>query len=191
VDVAVSTSVVQLCLKLTESELKSLLARMAEWRDFNKTKNDDMIEGDNDETDDESWRQYSRGVTYFNLVSLLGSRLKSIFLPSMALIWPSAITALLVLSQKTESFFSASFHTGPTLGLEDKKSSKKRKSLDNGHQTMELKEINERKTLSELILRSQFVLSSVKTSCVYDSEGKRCYYHRVSVEPKYYVPTYI
>jgi BP28CT (NUC211) domain len=81
VDIAATDAVVQLCLKLTESELKALLARMAEWRDFERL--NASSESDLAPHSDGSWQKHSRGVSFYHLISQLSARLKSIFLPSM------------------------------------------------------------------------------------------------------------
>jgi BP28CT (NUC211) domain len=81
VDIAATDAVVQLCLKLTESELKALLARMAEWRDFERL--NASSESDVAPHSDGSWQKHSRGVSFYHLISQLSARLKSIFLPSM------------------------------------------------------------------------------------------------------------
>lgn len=80
-DVAACSAVAQLCFKLTESELKILLANMAEWRDFERiassADNEEVYEADG------TWQKYSRGVTYYRLISQLATKLRSIFIPSM------------------------------------------------------------------------------------------------------------
>ena len=83
---SVSESVVQLCLKLTESELKSLLSKMAEWRDFDKNSNSVNIQSTEVSTKSKEiivWQKFSKGVCFYNLISSLASKLRSIFLPSM------------------------------------------------------------------------------------------------------------
>ena len=76
-----SDAVVQLCLKLTENELKALLARMAEWRDFERLST--SSEGDVSPEDVGIWQRHSRGVSFYHLIAQLSGRLRSIFLPSM------------------------------------------------------------------------------------------------------------
>ena len=76
----------QLCLKLTESELKSLLSKMAEWRDYDKSSN--SVNNQNMELSTKNkeiivWQKFSKGVCFYNLISSLASKLRSIFLPSM------------------------------------------------------------------------------------------------------------
>ena len=92
---AVSNSVVQLCLKFTESELKTFLSKLSEWRDYeiNQKNKENLIMdlGSDLESKSQSqnnnvgieWRKYSKGVCFYNLISSLAGRLKSIFLPSM------------------------------------------------------------------------------------------------------------
>ena len=76
-----SDAVVQLCLKLTENELKALLARMAEWRDFERLST--SSEGDVSPEEVGAWQRHSRGVSFYHLIAQLSGRLRSIFLPSM------------------------------------------------------------------------------------------------------------
>ena len=127
VDTAVSEAVVHFCLKLTENELRGFLARLAEWRD--QRVHSDMTNNDNDDADgnqqgsgssatlfspstnqvDESkasraWRKYARGVSYYALIAALSSKLRSIFTPSMGLIWPNAAQVLTLLATKTTEF---------------------------------------------------------------------------------------
>ena len=129
VDTAVSEAVVHFCLKLTENELRGFLARLAEWRD--QRVHSDTANNDNDDADgnqqgsgngsaatlfspstnqiDESkasraWRKYARGVSYYALIAALSSKLRSIFTPSMGLIWPNAAQVLTLLSTKTTEF---------------------------------------------------------------------------------------
>lgn len=81
VDIAACSAVAQLCFKLTENELKILLANMAEWRDFERI----ASSADSEEIHEVegTWQKYSRGVTYYRLISQLATKLRSIFLPSM------------------------------------------------------------------------------------------------------------
>jgi hypothetical protein len=160
VDYSVSDAVVQLCLKLTESELKSLLSKMAEWRDIDVES--DKNGNNKNENDDKLWKKYSRGVSYYSLVSLLASRLRSIFLPSMALIWTNAVNSLENMIIETEKYASLNNSSIENSG----KKLKKRKNIegDEGNNAG-------RNVLSELVFRSEFILESVKTSCVYDTDG--------------------
>ena len=124
VDTAVSEAVVHFCLKLTENELRGFLARLAEWRDqrvHSDAANNDE-DGKEQGTDsaatlfspstnqvDESkasraWRKYSRGVSYYALIAALSSKLRSIFTPSMGLIWPNAAQVLTLLATKSAEF---------------------------------------------------------------------------------------
>ena len=54
---------------------------MAEWRDFERiassADSEEVYEADG------TWQKYSRGVTYYRLISQLATKLRSIFLPSM------------------------------------------------------------------------------------------------------------
>ena len=54
---------------------------MAEWRDFERI----ASSADSEEIHEVegTWQKYSRGVTYYRLISQLATKLRSIFLPSM------------------------------------------------------------------------------------------------------------
>ena len=82
VDEAVASALLQLCLKLTETELRHLLLRLIEWRDVPLS------------ITDESWRTHSRSVSFYSLILELVSTLKGIFLPSISLVWSHAATTL-------------------------------------------------------------------------------------------------
>jgi hypothetical protein len=128
---------------------------MAEWRDLE-------VDKDTNENDDNLWKKYSRGVSYYSLVSLLGSRLRSIFLPSMALIWTNAVNSLESMIIETEKYTLMNNTSIENSG----KKLKKRKNLDD----IQGGGLG-RNVLSELVFRSEFILESVKTSCIYDTDG--------------------
>lgn len=115
-EIAVS-AVVELSLKFTEMELKSFLTRLFDWKDcqFNSNKLIDASEGVelNDKINNiKDWRAYSRGVTFYHLISGLANKLQHIFLPSMSILWTSCSEMIKELSSfiATSSDIVTSLH---------------------------------------------------------------------------------
>jgi len=86
------SAVIVMCLKLTESELKTFLAKLGEWRDSQL-----VTEG-----------FASRGVVFYQLLNALASKLRSIFVPSIAPYWQHAVDTLKHFAQITKSASSSS-----------------------------------------------------------------------------------
>ena len=182
VDSAAADAVVELCLKLTETELRSFLTRLAEWRDvrFKPKKNADGSSGDNN-SGEVDWRRYSRSVSYFSLTDALMSKLKSLFIPIMGVLWSSAVELL-------NSFASHAAKLGnkkvaaATVTDDDsdddsaaknkKNKSKKRKHADAAAEDGTAAEsVQQRQLMAELELLSGYILSSVRECCQQDTHG--------------------
>ena len=210
VDAAAADAVVHFSLKLTESELRSFLARLAEWRDTKAPGGEDGDDGDDGaggalfapRSEDESkaarsWRKHARGVTYFALISALAARLRSIFTPSMGLIWPHAAAAFAAVAEKTAEFSathggflaaeraSLSGHghghgqEAAAPGSSGKKGKKRRLSEVSGVEDggaergdkATRKALHARRALRELSLRAEHALACVQSACVHDADG--------------------
>jgi hypothetical protein len=211
VDAAAADAVVHFSLKLTESELRSFLARLAEWRDTKAPGGEDGDDGDDGaggaggalfapRSEDESkaarsWRKHARGVTYFALISALAARLRSIFTPSMGLIWPHAAAAFAAVAEKTAEFSathggflaaeraSLSGHghaqEAAAPGSSGKKGKKRRLSEVSGVEDggaergdkATRKALHARRALRELSLRAEHTLACVQSACVHDADG--------------------
>jgi hypothetical protein len=173
VDDAVAESVVRLCLKLTETELKGFLARLAEWRDIDTSEMAVVSTvGNSDSGGAGSWRVHSRGVSYFKLVSALSAKLRSIFVPSMGLIWQTAADSLAELS-KAVATAVASTGSGSGLQLMASSSKKgKKRALElaasNSGSSSSSEMTDSSRGLAELVQKATGVLDSVKTCCIYD-----------------------
>lgn len=165
VDAAVSDAVVELCLKLTESELKSFLTKLAEWRDVKfKVKVTSSGEVDSQQ----EWRRYARAVSYFSLADALMGKLKSLFIPIMGVMWASAIDYLNTFAAQA----AKTLKTAETSDL-DNLIDKRGKS---GKRTVEQRELDETSSMQsgllvELELLSRYVLSSVRECCVQDDSS--------------------
>lgn len=79
----------------------------------------------------------------------------------MGLIWTNAVLSLKSLIQETEKYFSTNTNLTEFVG----KKSKKRKIEDSENS------LAGQNVVSELVLRSEFILESVKMSCMYDTDG--------------------
>ena len=210
-DAAAADAVVHFSLKLTESELRSFLARLAEWRDAKVAADADGDDGNGEgggdggalfapRSEDESkaaraWRKHARGVTYFTLIGALAARLRSIFTPSMGLIWPHAADALAALAEKTGEFSAAhggflaaerasmsgqGAAAGAGAATGSGKKDKKRKlsevggTEDGGAERGDKatrKALHARRALHEQALRATHALACVRSACVHDADG--------------------
>ena len=75
-------TVVVLCLKLTETEMKQLLGRLGEWRD------------DMDQPQSVQGGTRLRSVAFYQLLAALGSKLKAIFVPCGGPFWSHGLALL-------------------------------------------------------------------------------------------------
>jgi U3 small nucleolar RNA-associated protein 10 len=155
VDHAVGGAIVELCLKMTETELKSFLLRLAEWRDVVFT---------TEAADD--WRSRARSVSYYSLVDCLIGKLKTLFIPFMGHLWEHAAEQLKLFEALVMRRTAKSNEVDD--GTTKKKKSKKRSlaegtSVDPSSSSDQL--LVEMKVL---VLR---ILNSVTQCCTQDSSG--------------------
>ena len=139
----VSDAVVKLCLKLTESELKAMLARLAEWRDSTNLEDASSAKI--------SLANLSRGVAYFRLLATLGDKLKALFCSSLSPYWQHIIDCLKALAA----------HEGEG----DNRSSKKGKKRKLGEDTKKDDAYGR-----ELLALCQQSLETVRVCCTHDAE---------------------
>jgi hypothetical protein len=154
VDHAVGGAIVELCLKLTETELKSFLLRLAEWRD---------VVFSTEAVDD--WRSRARSVSYYSLVDCLIGKLKTLFIPFMGHLWEHAAEQL--------KFFEALVlrRTAKSNAVDDgttKKKKSKKRSLAEGTSVDPSSSNQLLVEMKVLVLR---ILSSVTQCCAQDSSG--------------------
>ena len=83
IDEQLCNSVVELCLKFTEFELKGFLNQLYEWKDVE-------IES----TATNQYAKYSRSVTYYNLLVTIGNKLRSVATQTLGLFWKRAADTL-------------------------------------------------------------------------------------------------
>ena len=163
VDKAISDAIIEFCLKLTETELRNFILRLAEWRDMSDITSSIVIAANNnDDKQDEKWRMHSRAVTFYTVIESLNERLKSIFVPCMSIVWSNSV-------EKLNHFISL----GSTSTLDvpkelNKKKNKKRNSgefLDDSNRDDLVSEFK------ELCYLSGHILNGVKDCCLNDKEG--------------------
>jgi len=157
VDEAVSAAVVELSLKLTETELKHVLLRLMEWRDASS------------ESVITSWKAQSRAVSFYTLIQHLNSSLGAIFLPAMSLMWTHAATSLTSLeksiAEHRQRVTEAAGEEGEAGGKKKKSKKRKKRDLEAGLLVALSEEIIESRTLCEKIA------ASVTLCCKNDSDG--------------------
>lgn len=157
VDKAVATALLQLCLKLTESELRHLLLRLIEWRDAPVTMNDSV----------DAWRSHSRSVSFYSLILELVATLKGIFLPSMTLVWSHAAISLSSLQQNVALWMNR-VDGGEDSGDGKKvKKGKKRKQAD----LLEQQIVLIPREIVEIRILCGNVAASIQECCKNDSDG--------------------
>jgi hypothetical protein len=164
VDAAAADAVVELCLKLTETELKSFLVRLAEWRDvrFASKKKSHASEGSSSSSDAVDWRTYSRAVSYYALTDALMGKLQSLFIPIMGVLWSNTVEIL-------RSFAEHAASANSKKSAKDSASGSKARKFDEMQESSSSSD--ERRLLSELQLLVGYVLHSVRECCTQDSVG--------------------
>lgn len=145
-ETAIISACVEVCLKLTENELRTLLNRLAEWRDA------PLSEPSN------NWKRYSRSVSFFSLMAALGERLQSIFVPTMGAHW-TAVSV--VFEQFLEVAATGDSGVQSASGKKSKKSKKRAVRED----------ISMDMTTSELLVRVEKAMLSVTYCCTHDNSN--------------------
>ena len=165
VDKAVCKACIELCLKLTETELREFIVQLLDM------KNNLLVSSDSSKEEKYSdWKIYSRSTVFFQLVSGLNSKLKHIFVPLMTLIWQGASDHLGTLIEFVNLVKPNVIV--PDLSAKGKKG-KKRKHVDlsstfNG-MACDIPTETQQKILKELITGCEWVLRSVRTCCANDN----------------------
>ncbi len=190
VEATVVGAVSQLCLKLTETELRGFLARMAEWRDADVSASTSsssslsLVEHGKRSPPGllENYQKHSRSCSFYLFIAQLSSKLKSIFVPCMSIVWADMTLCLQELGSIQASLASSS---SASLGVNGK-SQKKRKlsgrrrgellneDVDDVEATED--ESNVRNTdveraRDELVLRGGRVLETLRLTCSNDIAG--------------------
>ena len=157
VDTAVASALLQLCLKLTESELRHFLLRLIEWRDAAGRMRDTV----------DAWRSHSRAVSFYSLILELVATLKGIFLPSMALVWSHAATVLSSLPHDVTQWLTLAEGKEDSVDAKTAKRGKKRKKQEMIEQPTVLIPTE----IIELRILCGKVAASVQECCKSDSDG--------------------
>ena len=142
-------AVLELCLKFTEVELKNFLARLSEWRDI-----DLGIEKD-------CWQKYSRTLIYFQLVTSLCSKLRTIFVPAMTPIWP-------VIADKLSEFSKILLYQ-PHRSSSSKKKRRKFAEDSASERSDESQAVVPVEAKYEISKTTEKILESIRLCCVYDN----------------------
>jgi hypothetical protein len=178
VDDALCDSVIEICLKYTEKELKSYLLKLYQWTE-EETTAANVEEGNVDYG--EEWYKYCRCKIFFQFVSELEKKLQSIFVPLMSLVWVYGSEQIGKYIQYIQQHTTALTLVDSRNSVleENGKNSKKRKrkalrmSEDQGEATSGEQEnsLSSYNPLvrSELHETSRWILESVRLCCVHDN----------------------
>jgi hypothetical protein len=158
VDDEVCNACVELCLKFTEVELREYVIRLLEWA------------GKGVVVDDNAWKQYARSTILFRLMSALVSKLRSIFVPVLGLVWTYAADCVGTFVEASTSNTTED-DSDDEEGTSSKKKSKKRKralkdrALLDSHGGV----TEDRSVGRELMNATEWILDAVRLCCVHDS----------------------
>jgi hypothetical protein len=140
-DHAIVDAVSQLCLKLTESELRTHMLKLLDWKNINADgSSSEVVPGF------EGKCRFSRGVTFYRFVVSLADKLKSLMSPSMSLVWPDAAEVLLSFPQIVAAAGKAKHVTTqePEVSLRGRKKQKASSLIDRAGEVEE-PDVNKRK----------------------------------------------
>jgi len=169
VETAAVEAAVELSIKLTESELKSFLVHLEEWRDIKQNDDDDDDEEEEakESNEDGSVKSQSRGVCFYHFMSALGNKLKSIFTPLMAPFWDHSAEELFSFASTVSSVYESILAAQPAT-----KRTKKSKSTE-GHrnETAVYAEVAANSRVKEFKMEIKYLLESVSLTCLHDSDG--------------------
>ena len=157
VDDEVCAAGVELCLKFTEVELREYIIHLLEWASKGKG-------------GESSWKSHAKNTILFRLVAALVSKLRSIFVPVMGLLWTHAADCVEKLVNMAQMPLGS-----PSEGdeLSDKRKAKKRKRQEkdtamvseNGKLTIDSM------VSTELMGTTEWILESVRLCCVHDNSN--------------------
>lgn len=156
-DSKVAGACVQLCMKLTEAEVRAFLVHAAEWMSADRNDSED---DDSDSPDQRNWLGSTKAVAFFHCVAALNDKLKSVFTASMGCIWDTAVEKLAEVVQTLKSS-----KLSVPKPRDDDKILKKRKDLSAENQEEKLKIIH------EMVLLATDILNSIRNCSLYDKIG--------------------
>lgn len=153
----VANACVQLCMKLTEAEVRAFLVHAAEW--IGSSGDDSDSDSDDDEKTalDTNWLKNAKSVSYFHCVAALNDKMRGVFTSSMGCIWD-------ITSEKLAGVVKIlkSGSLSVPKARDSEKVSKKRKEINDEDQEERLQSIQ------ELVLLGTDILNSIRSCCLYD-----------------------
>ena len=167
-------SVLELSLKFTEFELRSFLVKLGEWKSITITKG--------------GWQEDARAVMFYRLLSKLGLKMRSIFVPCALLFWDDMTDGI-----KDFTALAKSMHAGSSrkrkLGSTDSDSTKKKKKKKTKKGKKDRSEDDDTDTESETgygdsgreptvephamqekVIKVTSILECIRNSCVFGSQ---------------------
>jgi hypothetical protein len=175
-DDRVADACVQLCMKLTEAEVRAFLVHAIEW--VNASSEEDSS-SDSDDASDAStppltWLKFAKTVSFFHCVSALNEKLKGVFTSTMGCIWELAADNLGDIVHTLQSGVLTAHKSRTEDNDASSSTGKKRKKDKELAAEAEAEERGEResaRTIHELVLLGTDIMLSLKRCCVYDKVG--------------------
>jgi U3 small nucleolar RNA-associated protein 10 len=176
----IANCIVQFGLKLTETELNKLIARLGEWRDSLSITSSiaDNNKGTESSVDLKAKNVYARSISFYKLMSQFGRKLKSIFVPSYASVWSHCIDVLKhcssVHTKSVSLLVKANNKNNGAIANKDGKKgkdkvNKRKRDNDNNDDEDEVMLSLNGGDLGEMILSTKSVLDAVRVCCTYDN----------------------
>lgn len=163
-EAAVSEAVVTLSLKLTEPELKTLLARLGDWRDRETGDSGDDANGATSPSSSWPW---ARSAAFYALLGALTRKLRSIFVPCVGPFWRHAADTLEAFVHAGDELTPPDGDDDSSRGRDSAKKAKKRKRADgSGNAAAGAKAPTLAATAAVV-----GVLECVSACCIHDSAG--------------------
>lgn len=177
VDEAICESIIEICLKYTEKELKNYLLQLYHWTEENidETKTNDEGEEEEEEGRKE-WLRYCRCKIFFQFVSELEKKLQNIFVPLMGIIWEYASEQILKYLQFIQQHPRSQLSLNDEVDENSKKTKKRKRSTTATTTTTTISVdntgMNSHKyqlIRNELHETSIWILESVRLCCIHDN----------------------
>lgn len=143
VEDVVCESVVALCLKLTESELKAFILKVVEWRSSSEN------------AKEKEKSTLSRSSSFYALIKTLVDHLKFLFYPTMALFWADTLEDLVLVKTKITKLIEAAANVEDSSAKKRKRGDLMRVVLNEDDQGM----------VNELLSLAKVVMSIIQSLC--------------------------
>lgn len=179
-----SEAIIELLLKFTETELKSFLLKLSEWRDIfianiisvfkvdssnsnvigNKRKD---VDYDISISDVDSWQVFARSSSFYSILKLLSDRLQELFTPIMGLFWINASELLAITIHLTYNI-NIGNNANAVANIDDS-SKKKKKKITEGSSVIDTTKVVD--VCTELTIVAANIMDCVRSCCDNDASS--------------------